>query len=91
MTTTQVPIIASEQRYMTTRECARLQALGGLAHLPEASTRAYKALGNAVNAELVHLIATSLLAPLISQEPTRHRLPTSGLFTSTSSRSCSDA
>ena len=39
-TTTQVPIIAWEKRYMTTRECARLQSLDELQHLPTASTRA---------------------------------------------------
>jgi DNA (cytosine-5)-methyltransferase 1 len=60
-TTTQVPIIGWEKRYMTTRECARLQSLDELKHLPEASTRAYEALGNAVNAEVVKRIATPLL------------------------------
>src|ERR1700730_10553767 len=60
-TTTQVPIIAWEKRYMTIPECARLQSLDELRHLPQASTRAYKALGNAVNAEVVEKIAVSLL------------------------------
>ncbi len=60
MTTTQVPIIAWEQRYMTPRECARLQSMDGLAHLPEIETQVYKALGNAVNARVVGAIAKEL-------------------------------
>jgi DNA (cytosine-5)-methyltransferase 1 len=61
MTTTQVPIIAWEKRYMTPRECARLQSLSELVHLPVASTRAFEALGNAVNADVVELIGRELL------------------------------
>lgn len=64
MTTTQVPIIASQGRYMTVRECSRLQGLGELKHLPQSSTRAYRALGNAVNADLVELIAKHLIAAI---------------------------
>lgn len=62
MTTTQVPVIGWERRYMTPRECARLQSLHELDHLPEAPTRAFKALGNAVNANLIELIASALLS-----------------------------
>jgi len=61
MTTTQVPIIASESRYMTVRECSRLQGMGGLRHLPDKPSQAYRALGNAVNAELVKRIAKRLV------------------------------
>ncbi|MBU1695369.1 MAG: DNA (cytosine-5-)-methyltransferase [Verrucomicrobia bacterium] len=61
MTSTQIPIIAKERRYMTRRECARLQSLGSLRHLPETATSACKAFGNAVNAEIVHLICRSLV------------------------------
>lgn len=61
MTTTQVPIIGWERRYMTPRECARLQSLRELRHLPKAWTKAHKALGNAVNANIVEMIARALV------------------------------
>lgn len=61
MTTTQVPIIAWERRYMTPRECARLQSMEGLKQLPSSATEAYKALGNAVNVSVVRRVAEALL------------------------------
>ncbi|MGB9486537.1 MAG: DNA (cytosine-5-)-methyltransferase, partial [Terriglobia bacterium] len=60
MTTTQVPIIAWEKRYMTPRECARLQSMEELRLLPENPTSAFKALGNAVNVEIVKMVAEAL-------------------------------
>jgi len=59
MTDTQVPIIGWERRYMSPRECARLQSLGEI-KLPERAGAAYKALGNAVNAEVAATIARAL-------------------------------
>ena len=61
MTATQVPIIAWENRYMTPRECARLQSMDELRYLPEGLTSSYKALGNALNVEVVNRIAKSLI------------------------------
>lgn len=74
MTSTQVPIISWEQRYMTPRECARLQSMGELENLPESPNRAYKALGNAINVEVARLIASALLSgceSLSGDEPAR--------------------
>ncbi len=73
MTTTQIPIIGWERRYMTVRECARLQSMEHLKFLPEGRA-AVTALGNAVNVKVVRLILQNLLklkrkslAPFASQ------------------------
>ena len=61
MTATQVPIIGWQGRYMTPLECKRLQSMDEL-ELPARNTKAYAALGNAINVKVAQLVAEALLA-----------------------------
>lgn len=67
--TTQIPIITWENRYITLRERARLQSMDALEYLPDHSqSLATLALGNAVNVNLVKLIASELLKEDVCNE-----------------------
>ena len=68
MTSTQIPIIAWERRYMTVHECARLQSMGELKHFP-VGLPAMRALGNAVNVRVVEGIISNLVSLLALQKP----------------------
>jgi DNA (cytosine-5)-methyltransferase 1 len=57
---TQIPIIGWENRYITPSEGARIQSLSGI-NLPENLGTCFGALGNAVNANIVRLIAEKLI------------------------------
>lgn len=73
MTSTQVPIIGWQRRYMTPQECKGLQSMQGL-KLPESDTKAYAALGNAINVWVGQLVASALLmtgAPQSSDSTSR--------------------
>lgn len=59
-TKTQIPIIGWRNRYITRKEGLKLHSLKGL-ELPTKDNAAFRALGNAVNAKIVKLIANELL------------------------------
>lgn len=61
MTPTQTPIIGFKKRYMGVREAASLQSLESLKEFPDKNGRAFKALGNAVNAFIVGAIVKNLI------------------------------
>ncbi len=60
LTSTQIPIVGWEERYITTREAARLQSLETI-ELPDSQRFALRALGNAVNAKVVSLVGKQLI------------------------------
>ena len=61
MTTTQIPIVGWERRYMTTRESLRLQSMDELTHVPSTLGRQIKAIGNAVNVDVAQKVAHALI------------------------------
>jgi DNA (cytosine-5)-methyltransferase 1 len=67
-TPTQVPIWGWLGRYMTTHEGAILQSMPNI-KLPSTDVKAFRALGNAVNAKLVEHIARNLVGVEVKDEP----------------------
>ena len=61
MNMTQVPIILWENRYVGPSECKLLQSMGDLKYLPETTSLAYSALGNAVNVTVARRVALALI------------------------------
>src|SRR4030042_1767465 len=60
LTTTQLPIIGWEKRYITIKEASRLQSLESL-NFSQSHEVVLRALGNAVNAKIVELVASRLI------------------------------
>ena len=61
MTPTQTPIIGPRRRYLAVREAAALQALDNLSTFPENNERAFRAIGNAVNAYIVREVSRAAI------------------------------
>jgi len=57
----QTSIVGSQKRYITPRECARLQSFPDSHILPEKDQVAYKQLGNSVNVNVVEHVARHIL------------------------------
>ena len=60
--TSQVPIIGKRKRFLTPRECARLQSFPDSFKINENISQAYKQFGNCVNVELIKLFAKYMFA-----------------------------
>jgi DNA (cytosine-5)-methyltransferase 1 len=66
MTTTQIPILGPERRFLTRVEGLRLQGFPDTHLLPKARAQAFAALGNAVHVGVVRAIASAVLKQHVS-------------------------
>jgi len=57
----QIPIYGKEKRYITPRECARLQSFPETFKLSKDDKKSYKQLGNSVNVDNVYTVISSTL------------------------------
>ena len=68
----QIPIYGKEKRYITPRECARLQSFPESFKLAEDDKKSYKQLGNSVNVDNVYTVISSTLKHYEFQLPVRN-------------------
>ena len=61
MTTTQIPVLGRERRFLTRTEGLRLQGFSDHHHLPKSRVRTFRALGNAVHVGVATAVAERLL------------------------------
>jgi len=61
----QIPIYGKEKRYITPRECARLQSFPESFKLSPDDKKSYKQLGNSVNVDNVFTVISSTLKKYI--------------------------
>ena len=57
----QIPIYGKEKRYITPRECARLQSFPESFRLPKDDKKSYKQMGNSVNVDNVFTVISSTM------------------------------
>lgn len=66
---TQTSIVGKRKRYLTPRECARMQSFPEDFKINPKNTKAYKQFGNAVNVEVIKLFAKFMFG----DNATRHK------------------
>lgn len=59
--TTQIPIVGRERRYIAIEEAKFLQSIPDNILLPETKASCFKALGNAVNVDIIRFVASNLI------------------------------